>query len=769
MQLFMKEKQLGEQILLASGELRFSGKPGWLDRRLREKNERKIIFEERYIDPASEEYQELCQAAYDDFKENYGDESKRELQKVEKKYKELLKEAEAKDGIKWMSVFVSNLGLASQVRGALMSSQNDLQNRSEETKIEPDIGLQVTESKPAEFSSLASQEIIGEEGFLESPSVFEKGEEEDKEESQIASFANSLADSAVQTVGDAIDWLNERSNGIAYGMVMIGAASMATSSGSVAATVAAAGFFLPEVEANKGMEVDGWITNYCGPTIKCNFLREAAKKKKIGLIEFDQKQLISEIDTRTKTLIIQAHGNENGEQLIETDHPMQPDELATYFPNVRFTHALGCKIGTNPQQNFGENSLKVGQFLFLHAGNERITDEADRQITSFLSLKSNLGFPSANPLKIIYKRRAKTSIFAQLLPFSLSEIASAIKDGAEIDELYNLITTHIALQKKSALKKLSANKKDKDLLVELEKLGYRDFSVDVDFIEKEKLVKNYLWESCHSVAIYEGISPAKLEDLRTIIGSGLVDVDQTFSDGASTISYIAAAEGHYKYLEILVDRKANLDKANNDGVTPLFAASQNGHHKCVETLLTNELNKADPDKAKNDGATPLFVASQMGHHECIKTLLEKGADPDKTTSSGATPLFIASQKGHHECIKALFANKSNKADPDKATNNGITPLLNAIYEYRENPDLKNRETIILLIKDGADPELKTLKHGTAYQFAGKDQALIKQMKEARDKYLKERKENEKKPSSTVEKPKPTSLKDGEVGEIAMGL
>jgi ankyrin repeat protein len=40
---------------------------------------------------------------------------------------------------------------------------------------------------------------------------------------------------------------------------------------------------------------------------------------------------------------------------------------------------------------------------------------------------------------------------------------------------------------------------------------------------------------------------------------------------------------------------------------------------------------ADIDKAMDDGATPLIMASQEGHVEVVSMLLEQGADIDKAS------------------------------------------------------------------------------------------------------------------------------------------
>ena len=61
------------------------------------------------------------------------------------------------------------------------------------------------------------------------------------------------------------------------------------------------------------------------------------------------------------------------------------------------------------------------------------------------------------------------------------------------------------------------------------------------------------------------------------------------------------------------------------------------------------------DQARTDnGATPLFMASQNGHHLVVEALLQHGAAVDKaTTDYGTTPLSIASSNGKLYVVKLL--------------------------------------------------------------------------------------------------------------------
>ncbi len=62
---------------------------------------------------------------------------------------------------------------------------------------------------------------------------------------------------------------------------------------------------------------------------------------------------------------------------------------------------------------------------------------------------------------------------------------------------------------------------------------------------------------------------------------------------------------------------------------------------------------ADVNKARNDGVTPLFIASQNGHCDVVDALVGGGADVNKASNNGVTPLYIASEKGHCNVVDAL--------------------------------------------------------------------------------------------------------------------
>jgi ankyrin repeat protein len=101
---------------------------------------------------------------------------------------------------------------------------------------------------------------------------------------------------------------------------------------------------------------------------------------------------------------------------------------------------------------------------------------------------------------------------------------------------------------------------------------------------------------------------------------------------------------------LITEGNAEVNKADNDGRTPLFVAAQRGHAQVVKLLLT--VGNAEVNKPKNDGRTPLYAAAELGKTGVVKLLLRGGADKNKAIQ-GWTPLMIAKHKGHQATVALL--------------------------------------------------------------------------------------------------------------------
>ncbi|WAO94557.1 NACHT domain-containing protein [Fusarium falciforme] len=116
------------------------------------------------------------------------------------------------------------------------------------------------------------------------------------------------------------------------------------------------------------------------------------------------------------------------------------------------------------------------------------------------------------------------------------------------------------------------------------------------------------------------------------------NVKERSSLGKSALG-IACANGS-RDVDILLEKGADMTAADNNGGTPLFAASNNGHVEVVKLLLEKG---ADMTIANNIGLTPLIAASRNGHVEVVKLLVGiSSVDASKTDRLGRTALFFVS-------------------------------------------------------------------------------------------------------------------------------
>ena len=142
-----------------------------------------------------------------------------------------------------------------------------------------------------------------------------------------------------------------------------------------------------------------------------------------------------------------------------------------------------------------------------------------------------------------------------------------------------------------------------------------------------------------------------------LLEGGKAEVDHADDEGVTAL-YLAAQEGHAEVCAMLLRHNADSCKTNDDAWRPLHIAAQNGHLDTVK-LLTDIKQRDVIDAKTSTGVTPLYLAVQEGRSEVVRLLMERGANPDVETSEGVTAIHVAVQNGHEDIVKLLLKTAKN--------------------------------------------------------------------------------------------------------------
>ena len=224
----------------------------------------------------------------------------------------------------------------------------------------------------------------------------------------------------------------------------------------------------------------------------------------------------------------------------------------------------------------------------------------------------------------------------------------------------------------------------------MELIGVISLDTRNSFLPVSEDIVEYTFEQ----SLIEATKAGNTEAVEFLIET--LDVDPNTRNDGFTPLFIASHNGHLEIVDRLLKEKVNPNTPCNDGATPLFIASHNGHLEIVERLLMEDAN---PNISLETGITPLYIASQNGHLEIVERLLMEDANPNISLETGITPLYIASQNGHLEIVERLLMEDAN---PNTPRENGCTPLCIA----SKNGHL---EIVERLLKENINPNTYHIK------------------------------------------------------------
>ena len=213
------------------------------------------------------------------------------------------------------------------------------------------------------------------------------------------------------------------------------------------------------------------------------------------------------------------------------------------------------------------------------------------------------------------------------------------------------------------------------------------------------------------------------------------DVNARQPDGATALHWAAYADDA-ETTALLIRAGANVNVANDHGVSPFAIAARQGNANILGQLMKAGADPNDKLNEVNSGETPLMHAARSGSAEAVRllifagarvnareswngqtalhwaaaegqgaiveTLIEGGADVRQRSNAGSTPFMFAVREGDVRSVRAFLAAGAdvNEKRPDLAT-----PLLIAIVNGHE-------DLVDLLLEQGADPNAEGGTTGT---------------------------------------------------------
>ena len=134
----------------------------------------------------------------------------------------------------------------------------------------------------------------------------------------------------------------------------------------------------------------------------------------------------------------------------------------------------------------------------------------------------------------------------------------------------------------------------------------------------------------------------------------------------------AAMRGDLDTVRSLLDRGADVNVAQGDGMTALHWAAERGDLDMVEVLLEAGANSRAGTRIGH--YTPLHLAGTVGHGAVVEALLRGGADPEATNTNGTTPLHLAARGGSADAVAALLDHGAD-VNAREFRRGGQTPLM----------------------------------------------------------------------------------------------
>jgi ankyrin repeat protein len=179
--------------------------------------------------------------------------------------------------------------------------------------------------------------------------------------------------------------------------------------------------------------------------------------------------------------------------------------------------------------------------------------------------------------------------------------------------------------------------------------------------------------------------------------------DLRYGTGAKLL-YAVSLNGYYEFVQIVLEKGAEVNAQGGFYGNALQAASERGHEEVVALLLENG---ADVNAQGGHFGNALQAASEGGHEEVVALLVEKGSDVNAQGGYFGNALQAASAS-RHEAVMALLVEKGVDVNAEGGYfGNALQAASARGYEA----------AVLLLLENGADVNAEGGMFGNALQAA----------------------------------------------------
>ena len=154
----------------------------------------------------------------------------------------------------------------------------------------------------------------------------------------------------------------------------------------------------------------------------------------------------------------------------------------------------------------------------------------------------------------------------------------------------------------------------------------------------------------------------------------------------------AVVSGNEKFALLLIEKNCNIEYTDIGGVSVITQAAHQGMFSVVEALLKRN---ADINVKNKEGITPLLAASSEGHHNIVRILLasinsgSSGSSSEKSSGSSG----LSSEKGEKKGDINIKSdnNKSDNNNNNNNNKNNNNDKSNDNNKNKKNTNIKNND------------------------------------------------------------------------------